>query len=259
MLQLIGQLVFADRQGVLPRLGRAPAEPWASIAVQLVDDLRKLHGVNLMAIALRGSAPRQTAVIGASDLDLVIILDTSTQVLGQIQVPAMLDLKLDISIGTAHELYHASDWEWMRFALAHTGHVVWGEDIIARLPDPVLGPHAVAHLYGLPQWTTGWEDDFVAGDDREKREICQWLFKRIVRSLFESIMFDLNAYSRDIYPCAKAAADTYPAVSPAIWDAAELAIAPSIEISAITAVTAELFPLLNDLFNRRNWDQPKPR
>ena len=40
----------------------------------------------------------------------------------------------------------------------------------------------------------------------QKKAICQWLMKRMVRSLFEAIMFALNCYSPDIYPCAKIAA-----------------------------------------------------
>jgi len=81
----------------------------------------------------------------------------------------------------------------------------------------------------------------------QKKAICQWLMKRMVRSLFEAVMVDLNYYSRDIYPCAKIAAQQFAPQKATIWRAAELAMAPTDQPAAIFAVLDGLSPLLRRL------------
>jgi hypothetical protein len=250
MLRPIGTLTQADQSGVLPRLGSAPAEPWTTITAALVQDIQYIAGSELVAVALRGSAPRHTAVAGASDLDLVIVTDGRLQEFENLTYPALPDLKIDAASVTADALFHCETQAWMRFALAYSGHVVWGTDVIAQLPDPVLGRHSIAHLHGFQHWAIGWEIDFDAGTAADKSEICQWLMKRVVRALFESVMLDLNAYSRDIYPCAKAAAEAYPDNATAIWHAAGLAVAPRQDRDEISWVMDQLSPLLCGLASR---------
>ena len=72
-----------------------------------------------------------------------------------------------------------------------------------HLPDPTLKLHCIAHLKVCDRWITDRKPIYKAtAQPEQKKAICQWLMKRVVRSLFEAIMFDLNCYSRDIYPCA---------------------------------------------------------
>ena len=91
--------------------------------------------------------------------------------------------------------------------MAFFGSVISGPDFISTLPDMTLKPHCIAHLKACDRWIAAWEPMFRAtAQPEQKKAICQWLMKRMVRSLFEAVMVDLNCYSRDIYPCAKIAA-----------------------------------------------------
>ncbi len=98
----------------------------------------------------------------------------------------------------------------MPFSLAFSGSVISGPDLISTMPDPTLKPYCVAHLKGCDRWIAAWKPMFKAtAQPDQKKAICQWLMKRMVRSLFEAVMFDLNCYSRDIYTCAKIAAQQF--------------------------------------------------
>ena len=84
---------------------------------------------------------------------------------------------------------------------------------------------------------------------RSEEGYLQWLIKRVVRSLFEAVSFDLNCSSQDIYPCAKIAAQQFAPQKATIWRAAELAVAPTDQPAAIFAVLDGLSPLLRRLQN----------
>jgi hypothetical protein len=62
-------------------------------------------------------------------------------------------------------------------------------------------------------------------------------------------MFDFNCYSRDIYACAKIAAQQFAPQKATIWRAAELAVAPTVEPAPIFAVLDGLSPSLRRLQN----------
>ena len=120
----------------------------------------------------------------------------------------------------------------------------------STLPDPTLKPHCIAHLKACDRWIAAWEPMFkTAAQPEQKKAICQWLMKRMVRSIFAAVMFDLNCYSRDIYPCAKIAAQQFAPQKATIWRAAELAVAPTDQPAAIFAVLDGLSPLLRRLQN----------
>lgn len=139
----------------------------------------------------------------------------------------------------------------LRFLLAVSAWTLAGEDILPRLPDPVLGPDARLHLPRLGSWAEGWRGDLAAAPPDECRAICAWLMKRLVRSLFEAVMLDLGVWSRDIHPCAKAAAHRFPAHADAIWRAAELAVVPTDASARIADAAEPLVTLLSGLAPHR--------
>jgi hypothetical protein len=246
MLRPIGQLVRADANGFLPRVGACPEEPWASAARQLAEDSANLLRQELVAVALRGSVARRTMVLGVSDIDVVLVTQhpiAHPEMRPRITTP---DFAFDISTMTRDDLLQSPRMAWMRFSLAFSGWSVWGEDIVSALPEPRLDHHAIAHLRGVSRWSM-WEPMFDAAPEVERKPICQWLMKRIVRSLFESVMGNLGIYSRDIYPCAQIASDHYPAHRSAIWHAASLAVEPSTEKQVLVQATQSLIPLIRAL------------
>ncbi|MEO0931937.1 MAG: hypothetical protein AAFY14_15030, partial [Pseudomonadota bacterium] len=214
------------------------------VLAELTERLHAHYGDALISVALRGSVARGTDVIGVSDLDLVLFLSGASDRFA-LQSSLMPGLRIETALVNADTFPIGGSDAWMRFILALSGWHVWGVDIIATLPPPHLGPHAMAHLPRADRWLAGWQVYWADETDAaDRKDICQWLMKRIVRSLMESQMLRLGAYSRDIYPCAQTAAAAFPDQQSAIWQAAEYAIAPTHARCQIARVVAELEPLL---------------
>ncbi len=208
----------------------------------------------IRSIVVRGSNARNAAVIGASDLDLVILTQGPiAQYKEPVTVPSMPDLDVETVEVSVVEFLDPSSAKtrWLRFNLAFCGWTAWGEDVLPRLPPPQLDRRAYAHLPGLRRWIDTWRDMHrEAPDDRERRAICSWIMKRCVRSSFESIMLEANVYTRDIYPCARIAADYHPKYEAPLMTAAELAVNPVCEHEPIEAAVANCRPLLTAMYER---------
>ena len=244
-LRPIGQLIHADANGLLPRQGQPPSAHWQPVLDELVAQHRQWYKDDLVSIAIRGSVPRRTDVAGVSDLDLVVFVTKKHPKPANLRSTVRPTLQTETSSEVLPKFFTSKQDHWMRFALAFSGCTLWGRDIVAELPDPQLGPHCIAHLKAASRWLDDWQTYWAEDDDTdEHRAICQWLMKWIIRSLFETQMLRLNAYSRDIYPCMMAAANAYPDHEAAIIAAAELAIDPIADKSRIEDVVGRLSSLL---------------
>ena len=241
-LRSIGQLTQANAFGELPRIGRAPHVTWRPILNDIVDQFRNSNADGTFSIALRGSAARGASVEEAADLDLVVLLGESATSMGQVQSNAAPEVSIETAYVPASDFLTHLDWVWMRFTLAHCGHTAFGHDHLSDLPEPGLGPHCVAHLRDADRWLKQWK--IYWDQDKDYLAICEWLMKRIVRSLFESQLEQINGYTRDIYPCAKVAIQAFPDLRGAILDAAELAVAPVDDREVISKICDELTPVL---------------
>ncbi len=241
MLRAIGQAHPVRPSGQLPRIGMAPTAPWDGYVTQICTAFSQALGHELLSVALRGSTVRATAVIGVSDLDMVVV---TARKVAEVEVPHIIaapHLEVEVALATEEELLNDPRFAWLRFNLAYCGHTVWGKDHVADLPEPMLDRAAVGHLKSADTWLAQWPSMFAeAADARERERICVWLMKRVVRALFESIMREEGAYTRDIYPCADIAARHYPMFRGAIFAAAELVVTPSADKSEIEAALAPL-------------------
>ncbi len=254
MLRPIGRVYPVRPDGTLPRLGSPPLQPWCGHCEDVSGQVRRLLGQNLVSVALRGSAARGMAVVGGSDLDFVVVTEVETEISQPMMVAAAPGLAIETYCTTEDSLLNDRSRAWMRFNLAFSGWTVFGREVIAGLPDPVLNKVAVAHLKGLDRWFDDWPGHFdQAGSAEEKRSVCAWLMKRAVRSVFESVMLTEQSYSRDIYPCAIIACRHYPEHTHIIIRAAMLAVAPTQDKTLIEDVAGPMHDLLliaRDRFQR---------
>ncbi|WP_298290383.1 hypothetical protein [uncultured Litoreibacter sp.] len=245
MLRAIGQAHAVRPSGQLPRIATPPTPPWDGYVSQICAAYHQELGADLLSVALRGSTVRATAVIGVSDLDLVVVTGRKVMELDPPHIIAAPDLEVENAMATETELLEDPRFAWLRFNLAFCGHTVWGKDYVSDLPEPVLDRAAVGHLKSADAWLAQWPKMMQdAPDKQERQRICVWLMKRVVRSLFESVMLKEGAYTRDIYPCADLAARHYPTQRGAIFAAAELVVSPTAEIGEIEAALAPLKPTL---------------
>ncbi len=241
-LKPIGRLVQADADGILPRIGQPPHPSWSAILGDITEQLGAHMPDQDFALLTRGSVARGASVEEAADLDLVILLDDPTRCPASISSAIAPQLKIETSIIARRDFVTDGRYSWMRFVLAHNGHTVFGPDILPDLPEPKLGDHCYAHLRNADKWLAAWEAYWT--EDKDYLPICEWMMKRIVRSLFESQITTINAFSRDIYPCAQVAITAFPDQREAILDAASLAVAPTNDHAVISGVTDQLSGLL---------------
>lgn len=244
----IGRVDCPDDDGVLTRIGRAPDALWSERLRPLVKEIERALEADLVSVILRGSIARSTAVTDASDIDLVVVRTKKAEAspLGLV-VADKPGLKVEALQVRTEDLFSATAAaRWLRFNLAFNGWTLYGRDIVSELPDPVLDRDAIGHLTDADRWLSVWDSELAtaANDPEDRADLCAWLMKRIVRSLFEAVMLDRRVYTRDIYPCARIASEAFPKFSLAIWEAANMAIFPTSEATKIRSVTEELTPVL---------------
>ncbi len=248
MLRTIGKANSAAPDGTLARLGKPPTGIWLETALDLAEQFSASLGPELLSVALRGSTARGAAVMNSSDIDIIAILrestcDHSDQDL-EFNSAIQPDLDVEASVLSIDQLLNSPSQEWLRFSLSYSGWTIWGKDFITGLAQPRLGPHCYGHLPRFEKWIASYNAYSKENDKHENRDVCQWVMKRIVRSLFESVMMKERAYSRDIYPCALAAARHYHDHAPDIWACAEFAVCPTDELLIVDNLVERMTPLL---------------
>lgn len=244
-LRPIGTVHPVKPDGTLPRLGIRPSAPWDLYASKVGDTALNAIGDGLVSVALRGSTVRATAVIGVSDLDLVIVTKTPVARIPETVIVAAPDLEIETLLITEDALLQDAKAAWLRFNLAFCGYTVWGRDLVSALSDPVLDTAAIGYLRNVSGWHDKWQT-YHKGEttDLGRKQVCMWLMKRCVRSLFESVMLEEGVYTRDIQPCAEIAAQNLPEHRELIMAAAELAVSPSADPAEVDAVARPILPVL---------------
>lgn len=246
----VGHVLFADRDGYLPRIdgARALDLEWRPVVDAAVAAYRACLGDRLHGVCVRGSVARGTAVPGVSDLDMVALagdeaLDGISASLDECaaelvrRYPIASDVELVVV--PVNAFLAASRYRSLRFAVSVGGYPLNGADIRTRLAAPRLGPEAVMHAHEVARWRGTAERQLAAArHDEDVRLACRWVMKRIVRSAFELVMLGLNGYTRDLYPCARAAAREYPDRAAALWAALDLAVNPTSDKALVADVVA---------------------
>jgi len=266
----IGRILYADRDGYLPQTDCAQALPrdWRPLVDGAVGAYRSCLGDRVHSVYVRGSVARRTAVAGVSDVDMVALVvaderpdggnarlgDFATELLRRHPIASGIEL-VAVPLG---RFLAMPQYRSLRFAISIGGHLLCGTDVRPQLARPRLGPEAVMHAHEVAQWRQTAVRRLAAGRMAENvRQTCQWAMKRAVRSAFELVMFDVNGYTRDLYPCARAAAEEYPDKAAAIWRALDLAINPTADAAIVGRALADLTAWLHQeavaLFGATGW------
>lgn len=245
ILKPYGQLYYANELGVLPRVGEAPKGIWADYAADAVAQLKEHCGDNLISVSLRGTSARNATIDGSSDLDLIVLTKTALEADPELSLRHAPHVPVDIYATSKDAFMNGAQEAWLRFNLTHSGFVIWGEQVLSALPDPSLNQDAIGHMRDLDQWYAAWPTYFDEEEnDADKKDICAWLMKRLVRGAFEAVMFKEMAYSRDIYPCVQTAIKYVPQHEHDLVRAAELVIEPTADKAEIEFVAAAVYGLL---------------
>ena len=249
MLSPIGTLYRANKDGILPRTGVAPTGQLAALLERAVQDILDQDLANLTSILIRGSAARGQIDWPIADYDFVLLFDRDTAPKVNFTPSSLQGQDVEFLCLPRARFLSATNYARLRAFLAFCHWPLWGEDIAALLPDPKLDKDMLGHLPRLDHWFDGWQQDLAScKTPQARKEFCQWMMKRLVRSLLESLAIKYGAYSRDIYPCARFSSDHFPEAESDIMRAAELAVFPSDKAALISEIIHALTPLIQQRF-----------
>ncbi len=241
-IQKIGHLMRMDSEGYLINEcnWEAIQLPWLTLVEALGNICIEELGDRLHSLYLRGSVPRGQAILNISDLDSIAIIqgeitpELTAKIMNieeQLEKPYRFCQKVEM-IPISYSDIQKSKSHWQA-VLQTQGLCIYGEDLRSQFPQFKPNLDLVNHAFHL-------EEDLAATQislrqipansfnwEAIVKQKCQWINKRIVRTGFELVMQQENAFTRDLYPCYEAFAHHFPHQAKLMYKALELAIQPS--------------------------------
>lgn len=212
--------------------------PWDEAVRAYVDEMTAKFGENLHSVYVRGSIAKGTTINGFSDLDGGVV--TVEEAPRDREWLESLDAKFErfpfvagIEVLTIPRaaLFEDDARNHLAFIVSTGAICVHGDDVRDELPRFGFGPWAFSHSRGLGQNI----DEYlglarVEQDADERRDLCGWIMRRIVRAGFESVMAEEGTYTRDLFCAYEAFRRHNPDLADEMWRALELAVVPTDDI-----------------------------
>lgn len=209
-------------------------EPWSTLLEDTLLKLRDEFSTQIKSIYVRGSVSKGEALEYISDLDSVIITyNTAPDFNSERKKEVTKTLLNKYSFAENIELNHFSEADLlerqgMPFLLKTYGVCVYGEDILAKIPNFHSNSNPAYLLKGLSKNIQDAKKDLVEINSTQLlKDTCSWIMKRIVRSGCELVFPKSRKYSRDLYPCYKVFSEHYPEKEQSMKDALYLALNPT--------------------------------
>jgi uncharacterized protein len=189
----------------------------------IIAEYDEVYGPELLAVYLRGSAPRGQYMPLVSDLDVVGVVrleddayyqlwtdlgwdDAKAKIRARFLDAPSLDFALAFYNPTFPDLYHPGI-----FVLKTQALCVWGEDITKAWPAfKIDSSIAFQHRWLVQDWET-WKGEWRGSQTTaRKTAFLQSFAKTVLRAGFELVMEREGRYTVDLYPCWQAFSRHYP-------------------------------------------------
>ena len=211
-------------------------KPWQDVVDGAIAAYRYFLKDKLVAVYVRGSIVRGTAVAGVSDVDTFAVVSGSRwqlelnwieQTQRRLADKCDFDTSVEMQVMTREELSEPANLESLGFTVKVLSACVWGEDVSTELPPFGLGNYLLKDLHEL-QTSMASVSQALASKPSESEVylICQWLMKVLVRAGYCLVMPYERAFTRDLYPCFEGFCRHYPAKAELMSQALQLAIYP---------------------------------
>jgi hypothetical protein len=235
----IGDFLPLDEEGYLinPCRYELIVPPWLDVVAAIKAAYLKHLAEKAHSLYLRGSVARGAAITGVSDIDTFAVIlgerheiDRSWIAAFQQRMAVQYPFQTGIEIGFVpyHAVCDAHGARGSRFTIKTQTVCLWGEDLAPFIPRYKPGRALAGHAFGIKEDIRRVTDRLTFVEDTATvKRWCQWIMKRLVRTGFELIMEQEQAYTRDLYPCYVAFSRHYPAQEQQMKHALERAIAPS--------------------------------
>lgn len=247
-IQPIGLRLEPDSSGVLvnPCQQALIVAPWRQAIDEITTAYRYYLKQHLVAVYVRGSVARGTAVAGVSDIDTFAVMSANRwqQDLSWLSVASQrigakysFQTGIEMQVMTADDLTADADTAAIGFTLKTLSVCVWGQDLAPDLPAYGMGLYLQKDLLELDSHIQQVQQQLSALQDAaEIRRCCQWIMKIIVRAGHGLVLRAENSFSRDLYPCYASFCKYYPQLQSQMYQAFQLAVQPTAEQPQIQAV-----------------------
>jgi hypothetical protein len=189
------------------------------------------------SLYLRGSVAKGKAIAGISDVDTFAVIFGERDQINRSWVAAFEErMAVQYPFQTGIEIgfvpYRAvcdpHGARGSRLMIKTQCVCLWGEDLAPSIPRYKPGRDLVMHAFGIEKELRRVIERLPTMEDTAAiKDWCQWIMKRLIRTGFELVLEQEQAYTRDLYPCYVAFIRHFPALEPQMKHALEQAIAPS--------------------------------
>lgn len=228
----IGTYFPVDADGYLinPASPDKIAEPWRALVDDVVTAYRRHYPETLVAVFVRGSVAKGTAIEDVSDVDTFAYVDLPEERISADWMDAA-----EAELLRAHPFAQGIELsvdpvcrkDEDRIMLLQSA-CVYGTDISHGMPRLRPGRDLAAHSLKLAR-RFGWlrsKLDRIEHDEAELKRGCVWLGKTLLRSGFELTMERSKTYTRDLYPCYETFSRYYPEKEPEMREVLRLTLNP---------------------------------
>lgn len=241
----IGTILRFDSDGYILRPATSPsiAEPWKTVVEQSMEIIIKCLKSEIISIYLRGSVARNTAMLYTSDIDLIVIVRKNICEKKRIALEAALHelssakpfvTDIEVELYSKRSLLTSNIHNSTRFVLQNLSKLIFGQEILSTISRQHRSSVPLMSLPSLPSILSHTSDilrHHLSVD--EKRTICRWVMKHLVRSGYELDLHAAPYYSRDLFPCAKLFVKRHRRWDVEMWQAVKLVVRPSSNLKVI--------------------------
>lgn len=235
-----------DKNGlVINEASVAKIQEQYKVPIRQVEKICKdsLEG-NLQSIYVRGSVSVGRAIIGISDLDIVVIVNTDISESDRtIILSRILEIRetfsfitlIDITILTQETLLNAPEYKNLPIYLKTQSCCLFGESILDTLPSVKPGKDLAIKMYSNLEAEFSDLRNVVAGINQSRQYLyqtqplkfwCVWTMRTLLRSGLGLVMAEKMLYSQDLKTCFLEFSKKYPDYHKGMEKALEYAMNP---------------------------------
>lgn len=241
----VGDVLPVDAEGYLVNPCRSDliVPPWSDVVAAVRAAYLQHLAEKVHSLYLRGSVAKGTAIPGVSDVDTFAVILGEREAIDPTWIGAFrhrmanqfpFHTGIELEFVSHQAVCDAKAARGSRFLIKTQCVCLWGEDLAPSIPPYRPGRDLAEHAFEIKQDKRQVMERLPALEgDPTVRGWCQWIMKRLVRTGFELVMEQEQAYTRDLYPCYVAFCRHFPAQEQQMKQALEWAIAPSDDKEAI--------------------------
>jgi hypothetical protein len=234
----IGDVLPVDADGYLINPCRADllVPPWSDVVAEITAAYLQHLAKQIHSIYLRGSVAKGRPIAGISDIDTFAVMFGERDAIDRSWVPAFqqrmavqypFHTGIEIGFVPYRAICDPNGARGRRLMIKTQCICLWGEDLAPSIPRYKPGRDLAMHAFGIEKDIQRAMERLPNLEDADAaKDWCQWIMKRLLRTGFELVMEQEQAYTRDLYPCYVAFSRHFPAQQPQMKQALEWAIAP---------------------------------